>query len=126
MLERLAAARQILSRHFGHADFRPAQRPVLRSVLAGHDTIAVLPTGGGKSVCFQVPAMVLGGLSVVVSPLVSLMQDQVSAARARGIAAAALNSTMTSAEQTGVWEAIAAGALRLLYASPERLERLAP
>jgi RecQ family ATP-dependent DNA helicase len=126
MLDRLASARQILSHHFGHPDFRPAQRPVLRSILAGHDTIAVLPTGGGKSVCFQVPAMVMGGLSVVVSPLVSLMQDQVSAARARGIAAASLNSTMTPDEQAKVREAVSAGLLRLLYVSPERLERLAP
>lgn len=126
MIDRFAAARQILSHHFGHADFRPAQRPVLRSILAGHDTIAVLPTGGGKSVCFQVPALAAGGLSVVVSPLLSLMQDQVSAAAARGIAAASLNSTMTPAEQAGVWKTVAAGSLRLLYVSPERLERLAP
>jgi ATP-dependent DNA helicase RecQ len=126
MLDPLADARRLLHHHFGHADFRPAQQPVLRSIIEGQDTLAVLPTGGGKSVCFQVPALVYGGLSIVVSPLVSLMQDQVAAACARGIPAASLNSTMNRGEQGEVWNAVAAGALRLLYVSPERLERLAP
>ena len=88
----LDEARRLLRHHFGHQDFRPAQVPVIQSVLAGRDTLAVLPTGGGKSVCFQVPALVSGGLTVVVSPLIALMQDQVAAARARGIPAAALHS----------------------------------
>ena len=77
-------ARRLLRHHFGHGEFRPAQRPVIASVLAGRDTLAVLPTGGGKSVCFQVPALVTGGLTLVVSPLIALMQDQVAAASARG------------------------------------------
>ena len=83
--------------HFGHQDFRPAQVPVIRSVLAGRDTLAVLPTGGGKSVCFQVPALVFGRLTLVVSPLIALMQDQVAAAVARGIPAAALHSGIAGA-----------------------------
>jgi len=122
---RLALARSALLRHFGFPDFRPAQRRVVQSVLAGRDTLAVLPTGGGKSVCFQVPALVLEGLTVVVSPLLSLMQDQVESARRRGMAAAALNSAQEPAAQRAVLEAVRAGELKLLYVSPERLERLA-
>ncbi|HEU4699930.1 MAG TPA: RecQ family ATP-dependent DNA helicase [Gemmatimonadales bacterium] len=114
-----------LRTHFGYDAFRPAQEPVVRTVLAGHDTLAVLPTGAGKSVCFQIPAQVLDGLTLVVSPLVSLMQDQVEAARRRGLAAAALYGTMDAAERGRTLEAVAAGAVRLLYASPERAERLA-
>ncbi|HYC31482.1 MAG TPA: RecQ family ATP-dependent DNA helicase, partial [Gemmatimonadales bacterium] len=122
----LACAEALLREHFGHPAFRPAQAPVVRSVLGGRDTLAVLPTGGGKSVCFQIPALVLGGLTVVVSPLVSLMQDQVSAACARRIPAAALTSATTPEERAAVWEALGAGTLRLLYVSPERLDSLAP
>ena len=121
----MSRARAALSRHFGYPDFRPAQAGVVRSVLTGQDTLAVLPTGAGKSVCFQVPAVVMGGLTLVVSPLISLMQDQVAAASARGIAAAALTSGLTAEEQAAVWDCIEAGALRLLYLSPERLERTA-
>jgi ATP-dependent DNA helicase RecQ len=119
-------ARRLLRHHFGHPDFRPAQVPVIRSVLAGRDTLAVLPTGGGKSVCFQVPALVLGRLSLVVSPLIALMQDQVSAAVARGIPAAALHSGISEPERDRIWNMLVAGSLRLLYVSPERLTRLAP
>ncbi len=120
----MAEARALLLHHFGYSDFRPAQIPVLQSIFEGRDTLAVLPTGGGKSICFQIPALVLGGLTVVVSPLISLMQDQVEAARARGVPAACLNSSLGSAEQGEVRAAVADGSLRLLYVSPERLERL--
>jgi ATP-dependent DNA helicase RecQ len=122
----MAQARAALRRHFGYEDFRPAQAPVVQSILAGSDTLAVLPTGAGKSVCFQVPAMVLGGLTVVVSPLISLMQDQVAAAQARGIPAAALTSGLMPEEQAAVQQRLVEGQLRLLYLSPERLERFAP
>ncbi|MEO7138281.1 MAG: ATP-dependent DNA helicase RecQ [Gemmatimonadales bacterium] len=124
MTDQVSEARALLLHHFGYTDFRPAQVPVIRPILEGRDTLAVLPTGGGKSICFQIPALVLGGLSVVVSPLISLMQDQVEAARARGVPAACLNSTLGTAEQEAVRAAIADGSLRLLYVSPERLERL--
>jgi ATP-dependent DNA helicase RecQ len=124
MIEPMSEARRLLLHHFGYSDFRPAQTPVIRSILEGRDTLAVLPTGGGKSICFQIPALVLPGLSVVVSPLISLMQDQVEAARARGLPAACLNSSLGSAEQESVRQAIVDGSLRLLYVSPERLERL--
>jgi ATP-dependent DNA helicase RecQ len=125
-MDRMAEARQALLRHFGHAEFRPAQSRVLESVFAGRDTLAVLPTGGGKSVCFQVPALVLGGLTLVVSPLISLMQDQVVAAASRGIPAACLTSGLDLVEQAAVWEQLRAHRLRLLYVSPERLESLVP
>jgi ATP-dependent DNA helicase RecQ len=126
METRMAEARHALLRHFGYAEFRPAQTRVLESVFAGTDTLAVLPTGGGKSVCFQVPAVVLGGLTLVVSPLISLMQDQVAAASGRGIPAACLTSGLLSSEQSAIWEGLRAGRLRLLYVSPERLEGLVP
>jgi ATP-dependent DNA helicase RecQ len=118
-------ARRLLHRHFGYPDFRPAQGLVVRSILAGTDTLAVLPTGAGKSVCFQVPAIALGGLTVVVSPLISLMQDQVAAAEGRGIPSACLTSGLTAEEQGAVRRRLAEGGLRLLYLSPERLERFA-
>jgi ATP-dependent DNA helicase RecQ len=124
MSDAMSDARHLLRHHFGYPDFRPAQAPVIRSILEGYDTLAVLPTGGGKSICFQVPALVLGGLTVVVSPLISLMQDQVEAARARGLPAACLNSSVGKGEQQAVRESIADGSLRLLYVSPERLDRL--
>jgi ATP-dependent DNA helicase RecQ len=121
----LASARRVLLDRFGHADFRPAQSAVVASVLAGQDVLAVLPTGGGKSVCFQVPAVVLGGLTVVVSPLVALMDDQVAAAGRRGIAAGALHAGLSPAEQAEVVRRLSERRLALLYASPERLGSLA-
>jgi ATP-dependent DNA helicase RecQ len=124
MDDSVVEARRLLQYHFGYSDFRPAQTPVIRSVLERRDTLAVLPTGGGKSICFQIPAVVLGGLTVVVSPLISLMQDQVDAAAARGLPAACLNSSLSPDEQTRVRSAIRDGSLRLLYVSPERLEKL--
>ena len=124
MTDRMAEARALLLKHFGYSDFRRAQIPVLESIFEGRDTLAVLPTGGGKSICFQIPAVILQGLSIVVSPLISLMQDQVEAARARGLPVACLNSSLSTAEQELVRQAISDGSLRLLYVSPERLERL--
>ncbi len=121
----LPDAQALLLRHFGYPAFRRAQREVVRSVLAGDDVLAVLPTGGGKSICFQVPALAFDGLTVVVSPLVSLMQDQVAAARARGIRAAALHSALAPEERAGVLATLADRSLRLLYLSPERLARTA-
>ena len=124
MTDLMAEARRLLQYHFGYSDFRPAQTPVIQSIFEGRDTLAILPTGAGKSICFQVPALALGGLTVVVSPLISLMQDQVEAARARGLPAGCLNSSLGVAEQKAVRQSISDGSLRLLYVSPERLERL--
>jgi ATP-dependent DNA helicase RecQ len=124
MTDAFSQARHLLRQHFGFPDFRPGQSQIIESILQGRDTLAILPTGGGKSICFQVPALVVGGLTVVVSPLISLMQDQVEAARARGLPAACLNSSLPKAEQNAVQKSIAEGWLRLLYVSPERLDRL--
>ena len=124
MADLLADARRLLRHHYGYPDFRRAQARVIHSILQGRDTLAILPTGGGKSICFQIPALVLGGLTVVVSPLISLMQDQVESARARGLAAACLNSSLGKGEQEAVRQAITQGSLHLLYVSPERLDRL--
>ncbi|HEV8598433.1 MAG TPA: RecQ family ATP-dependent DNA helicase [Gemmatimonadales bacterium] len=121
----LAPARELLQRHFGYQEFRPLQARVLDALQQGHDVLAVLPTGGGKSVCFQIPALLQRGVTVVVSPLISLMQDQVAAARARGLPAAALNSSLSLPAQREVLAQTAGGKLRLLYTSPERLRRLA-
>src|SRR4051812_12637592 len=94
----LDEAREALRTNFGFPDFRPGQERAVASVLSGRDTLVVLPTGGGKSVCYQVPALVLPRLTVVVSPLISLMKDQVDALTARGIPATFVNSTLSSAE----------------------------
>ena len=117
----LGAARSVLARQFGYADFRPGQEAVVAAVLTGRDALAVMPTGAGKSVCYQVPAVVLDGLTVVVSPLVSLMADQVRALKEAGIRGAYLNSTLTPAQQAEVLARARVGAYDLMYVAPERL-----
>jgi ATP-dependent DNA helicase RecQ len=121
----LARARALLSTHFGYGAFRPNQVRVLGPLLAGRDVLAVLPTGAGKSLCFQIPALMGGGLALVLSPLVSLMQDQVGALRRRGVPAAFINSTQTLERRRAVLDAVRAGQVRLLYCAPERLPALA-
>ena len=110
-----------LKRSFGFDAFRPGQEAVVRDALAGRDLLAVMPTGGGKSLCFQLPALLRPGLMIVVSPLIALMQDQVRLMRDSGIAAAFLNSTLAPGEAAQILSAAHAGALRLLYLAPERL-----
>ena len=112
-----------LKRFWGYDSFRPMQERIVESLLAGSDVAVVMPTGGGKSLCYQLPAVALGQTVVVVSPLIALMQDQVAALADMGIPAALLNSTQTPEEQRGVMRAAAQGAFRLLYLSPERLAR---
>lgn len=112
----------ILKAFWGHDQFRPLQAEIVQSVLDGHDTLALLPTGGGKSICFQVPALVKGGLCLVVSPLIALMKDQVLNLSKRGIPATAIFTGMGSGEIDAVLEACAAGKYRFLYVSPERLQ----
>ena len=109
-----------LHQHFGHSEFRPGQKRVIEAVLAGRSALAVFPTGGGKSICYQLPAILMEGLTLVVSPLIALMKDQVDALRVRGIAAARLDSTLTAAEVAGIYDSLA-GSLKLLYVAPERL-----
>src|ERR1051326_2653398 len=96
----LAPLQALLRRHFGYAELRPLQARVVEGLDAGRDVLAVLPTGAGKSICFQLPALLRSGPTIVVSPLISLMQDQVAAAAARGLPAAALNSSLSAAEQS--------------------------
>lgn len=110
---------------WGYPDLRFHQRKAVLAVLRGRDALAVLPTGGGKSLCYQLPALLLPGLSVVVSPLISLMQDQVAALRTRGIAAAYLSSTQKPHVQAAVWRALSTDRLKILYLAPERLSELA-
>lgn len=112
---------QVLQEHWGYAAFRPVQEDVIRSALAGRDTLALLPTGGGKSICYQVPALALGGLCVVVSPLIALMKDQVDRLKKQGISARALISGMGYAEMENTLEACVHGKCSFLYVSPERL-----
>src|SRR4051812_31122345 len=105
---------------FGLDDFRPAQRGVIEDVLAGRDVLCVMPTGAGKSLCYQLPAAVQGGLTIVVSPLISLMEDQVQQLRDEGINAALLNSSLTPAMQREAMQQIDNGFEGLLYVAPER------
>lgn len=106
---------------FGHASFRPGQEEVARALLGGRDALAVFPTGGGKSLCYQLPALLLPGTSLVVSPLIALIRDQIGALRRRGIAAAGIDSAQSWEERRESERAFAAGELKLLYVSPERL-----
>ena len=105
----------LLERHFGYKSFRPGQQEVIEHVLAGNDAVVLMPTGGGKSLCYQVPAMAMDGLTVVVSPLIALMKDQVQALQANGIPAAFLNSTLAYSEEQAVEVRLRNGDLRLLY-----------
>jgi len=115
-------ARATLKRYFGYDDFRRGQVDVVASVLAGNDTLGVLPTGGGKSLCYQIPALVLPGLTIVISPLISLMKDQVDRLARHGISATFLNSTLGAGEVSTRLARAARGELKLLYVAPERFE----
>ncbi len=112
---------RVLKKYWGYESFRPLQREAMCSVLDNRDSIVVLPTGGGKSLCFQAPAICTPGLAVVVSPLISLMKDQVDALTSCGVPAACINSSMSAAERRHVADEIEAGRLKLLYVAPERL-----
>jgi len=111
----------ILKEIFGFDAFRPGQEAVVDAVLGGEDVLAVMPTGAGKSLCFQVPGLARGGLTIVVSPLVALMQDQVMALKLAGVAAGSINSAATRSDNVTTWQQAAAGEMRLLYMAPERL-----
>ncbi len=117
----LNEARATLRRVFGHADFRGLQAGVIAEALAGRNALAVLPTGGGKSVCFQVPALLRPGVALVVSPLIALMSDQVEALKQAGVAAARMDSNLDLNERDATWRRVEAGELKLLYVAPEGL-----
>jgi ATP-dependent DNA helicase RecQ len=113
---------EILKKDFGYSSFRPGQQPVIEAILQGRDAIAILPTGGGKSLCYQLPARIVGGLTLVVSPLIALMKDQVDALLEVGISAAFLNSTLCAEARRETVEGLLAGRFQLLYAAPEGLD----
>ncbi|MCG9880751.1 MAG: DNA helicase RecQ [Bacteroidia bacterium] len=117
---------QILKKHFGFEQFRPLQEEIIQGILQAKDTLVLMPTGGGKSICFQVPALLLPHLTLVVSPLIALMKDQVDALKANGISAAYLNSSMDEASQYDLLEQIKNERVKLLYVSPEKLLTLIP
>lgn len=114
---------RVLQKYWGYDSFRPLQREAMESILTGHDTLVVLPTGGGKSLCYQAPALCQTGLAVVISPLISLMKDQVDAAQECGISAVYLNSTQPPYEQRAIFSELKSGKVQLLYVSPERVTR---
>ncbi len=114
-------AREVLERTFGYASFRGQQAEIIEHTVAGGDSLVLMPTGGGKSLCFQIPSLIREGVGVVVSPLISLMQDQVVSLQQAGVRAAFLNSTLSSEEARGIEDQLRAGRIDLLYAAPERL-----
>lgn len=116
------AALEALTRYFGYDSFRPGQQGIVEALLAGHDVLGVMPTGAGKSVCYQIPAALSPGATLVISPLISLMRDQVDALNDLGLPAAFINTTQTPDEQAMVFAQAAAGQIKLLYVAPERLE----
>ncbi|MBS1150825.1 MAG: ATP-dependent helicase RecQ, partial [Myxococcaceae bacterium] len=113
-------SREALQRYFGLADFRPGQAEVIDSVLSGRNTVVVMPTGAGKSLCYQLPATMLEGVTLVISPLISLMKDQVDALTARGIPATFINSTLSDSERHDRQRRLREGAFKLVYVAPER------
>ena len=117
----MKTAEQILKSYFGYDSFRPKQKEIVQNVIEGNDTLVLMPTGGGKSICFQVPALMMDGLAIVISPLISLMKDQVDALCANGIPAAALNSASDEAVKQHIKSECEKGLIKLLYLSPERL-----
>ncbi|MEO6197896.1 MAG: RecQ family ATP-dependent DNA helicase, partial [Dehalococcoidia bacterium] len=112
---------EVLQKYFGYSSFRPLQEEIIAGTLAGRDALVLMPTGGGKSLCYQLPALVRPGLTVVVSPLIALMKDQVDALLRQGIPAALVNSTLDSRQLRDVMDGLSAGRFRLLYVAPERL-----
>ena len=116
--------RELLKTHFGFDTFRPNQEEIIKNVLAGNNTLAIMPTGGGKSLCFQLPALALEGTAIVISPLIALMKDQVDALNANGIAASYYNSSQLPEVQEEVLNHLMTGQLKLLYVAPESLWNL--
>ena len=119
--EKPASPEEALKRYFGYDDFRLGQREVVNAILGGRDTLAIMPTGAGKSVCYQIPAVMFNGISIIISPLISLMKDQVQALKQAGIPAAYLNSTLTERQFQAAIRNARAGKYRLIYVAPERL-----
>nr|WP_113866110.1 ATP-dependent DNA helicase RecQ [Brenneria salicis]NMN90178.1 ATP-dependent DNA helicase RecQ [Brenneria salicis ATCC 15712 = DSM 30166]RBP63199.1 ATP-dependent DNA helicase RecQ [Brenneria salicis ATCC 15712 = DSM 30166]RLM30916.1 ATP-dependent DNA helicase RecQ [Brenneria salicis ATCC 15712 = DSM 30166] len=121
VLNKETLAVQVLRETFGYKQFRPGQQAIINATIGGRDCLVVMPTGGGKSLCYQIPALVMDGLTLVVSPLISLMKDQVDQLQAYGVSAACLNSTQTREQQLEVMAGCRSGEIKLLYIAPERL-----
>ena len=115
-------AKQLLERYYGYTEFRPGQDRIIRSILSGNDVLGIMPTGGGKSICYQIPALLLPGVSLVVSPLISLMKDQIDSLTQMGISATFINSSITGSEVGRRLRGAALGQYKLIYIAPERLE----
>ena len=113
---------EILERFYGYREFRPGQESLIDGILGGRDVFGIMPTGGGKSICYQIPAMLLPGITLVVSPLISLMRDQVMALKSMGIPAAYINSTLTAEQMRLVYRNLLAGRYKIVYVAPERLD----
>ena len=114
-------ALDLLKKYYGYSSFRPGQKEIVENVVAGRDTLVLMPTGGGKCICYQIPALLLPGCAIVVSPLIALMNDQVQALRANGIAAAAIHSNQDESINQSNLSLAREGKMKLLYISPERL-----
>ena len=113
---------ETLKKYFGYASFREGQEHIVNTILSGRDALAIMPTGAGKSICYQLPALMLPGITIVISPLISLMQDQVKALNAAGIRAAYINSSLTETQITKALNYAARGVYKIVYVAPERLE----
>jgi len=113
---------ETLKKYFGYASFREGQEHIVNTILSGRDALAIMPTGAGKSICYQLPALMLPGITIVISPLISLMQDQVKALNAAGIRAAYINSSLTETQITKALNYAAQGVYKIVYVAPERLE----
>ena len=113
---------EILKTYFGYDSFRKGQEEIISSILSGKDVMAVMPTGAGKSICYQVPALILSGITLVISPLISLMQDQVKSLNEAGIYAAFINSSLTETQITKALALARKGTYKIIYVAPERLE----
>ena len=113
---------ETLKFYFGYDSFKTGQKEIISAILSGRDTLSIMPTGAGKSICYQVPALILSGITIVISPLISLMQDQVKALNEAGVHAGYINSSLTETQISKVYEYTIAGKFKILYVAPERLE----
>ena len=111
---------ELLKKYFGYTSFRPQQEAIIHSIMNDHDVLVLMPTGGGKSICFQIPALMKPGITLVISPLIALMKDQVESLKANGIAAEFINSSLSPQEETDITNRCMANQIKLLYVSPEK------
>ena len=117
-------AKEILKSFYGYSEFRKGQEEIINEIISGNDVVAIMPTGGGKSICYQIPALILEGVTVVISPLISLMKDQVDAINSMGIESAYINSTLSNEEINNIFQSVKDGHIKILYVAPERLESM--